>query len=128
MVRALDFYVRRAENMAPSKHKHIPTMELEMGSQIDDRTRIPLSWMLGMIAALITAVATIVGGAILYLADMKTTQAVDSIRITNLDSRVNSLESSYKEITEMKGDLKTLAAFVNELRDERKKDGARGHK
>lgn len=121
MVRALDFYVCREKSMAPSKHKHISAVEIEMGSQIDDRTRIPLAWMIGLLAMIVTAVTTVIGGGILYLADMKTTQAVDSVRITNLDSRVNTLEGSYKEITEMKGDLKTLAAFVNELREERRK-------
>lgn len=131
MVQALDFYVCWPKNLARSKHKqHMPRVEIEMANDLSDRTRIPIGWMIGLIFFLVTASGSIIGGAILYITNLSTQQAVDSVRISNLDTRVNNLEGSFKEsILEMKGDLKDLANYVNELKYEKaRKESARNHK
>ena len=77
--------------------------------QINERTSVPLGWFFGFIAALVLAVAGIVGGAVLYVTDMKTSQAVDSVRLTGIDNRVSNLESSFNSaVLEIRNDIKEL--------------------
>ena len=86
-----------------------------MSGEINDKTRIPIVWVFVFLGFFITMCCGIIGGAVLYVTDIKTNQAVDSVRITNLDTRVGALEGSVKEaLMEMKADLKDLANYVNE--------------
>lgn len=113
MVTAIDFYFCKQKHVSPSIQ--LPSLEIEMASEINDKTRIPVVWVFIFIGFFVTICCGIIGGAVLYVTDIKTNQAVDSVRITNLDSRVNNLEGSVKEaIMEMKADLKDLANYVNQ--------------
>lgn len=99
-----------------------------MGSEINDKTRIPIVWVFIFLGFFVTLCCGIIGGAVLYVTDIKTSQAVDSVRISNLDSRVNSLESSWSgALQEIKRDLKDLAQYVNE-RERGEKSARGGHK
>ena len=114
MVQAVDFYLCPSKPMTPSG-KQIPHVECHLNTEINDKPRIPIMWVFIFIGFFMTICCGIIGGAVLYVTDIKTNQAVDSVRITNLDTRVNSLESSVKDaIFEMKKDLKDLANYVNE--------------
>lgn len=113
MVRAVDFFVCRRNSMSPFGKQH-PSVEIEMAEQIDDRTRVPISWVFSVIVFIMVAVSGVIGGAVLYVTDIKTSQAVASVQIANLDARVNGLEGSMQAaILEIKGNLKDLADYVN---------------
>lgn len=121
MVRAVDFYLCKYGAVRPS-NKHTYSMEMEMASQIDEKTRIPVGWMMGMISGFVIVCSGVVGGAVLYVTDMKTNQAVTAVNVANLDSRVTTLEGSLKEaILDIRNDLKDLTKYVNDK--EMKRDG-----
>ncbi len=113
MAYAVDFFVNHPKSMSPFGKQH-PSVEIEMAAQIDDRTRVPLSWVFSVIICIMVAVSGVIGGAVLYVTDIKTSQAVASVQIANLDARVNGLEGSMQAaILEIKGNLKDLADYVN---------------
>lgn len=128
MVHAIDFYFCKSKRVTPSGKHQIPSIEVQMGSEINDKTRIPIVWVFVFIGFFMTLCCGIIGGAVLYVTDIKTNQAVDSVRISNLDTRVNSLESSWSgALQEIKRDLKDLANYVNE-RERVEKASRSGHK